>query len=101
MSARFILWFSVGLLLLGVALLTLLPVAPTAAPDEVRTPWAIPIAYGVMGLGAIGLCVLIALGTWQLHRKTEKEALIEQMQARGEGSAIALPRRLTPVRTES
>jgi len=48
-------------------------------------------------VGGLGLCVLVALGTWQLHRKTEKEALIELIRARGEDQAIALPARLTPV----
>ncbi len=47
-------------------------------------------------LAAVALCVLVGLGTWQLYRKAEKEALIEQMQARGEGPAIALPQRLSP-----
>jgi surfeit locus 1 family protein len=48
-------------------------------------------------LAGLGLCVLVALGTWQLQRKTEKEALIELIRSRGEGQAIALPVRLTPV----
>lgn len=48
-------------------------------------------------LAGIALCALVALGTWQLSRKAEKEALIARMQARGEGPAVALPRQLSSV----
>jgi len=39
------------------------------------------------------LAVLLGLGTWQLVRKAEKEALIAQVEARAGGPALPLPAR--------
>lgn len=44
-------------------------------------------------LSLLGLAILISLGTWQLNRKTEKEALIATIKARQKG----LPRELEGV----
>ncbi len=41
-------------------------------------------------LSVAGLAILIGLGTWQLQRKAEKEALIERIEARRSGEPMAL-----------
>jgi surfeit locus 1 family protein len=42
-------------------------------------------------LTAVACAILIALGSWQLARKGEKEALIAAVEARARGAAQALP----------
>ena len=46
---------------------------------------------------AVGLAILIALGSWQIQRKGEKEALIALLEARMEAPATPLPRNLDPL----
>lgn len=41
-------------------------------------------------LSLIGLAILLGLGTWQLARKAEKEALIERIEARRAGHPLDL-----------
>lgn len=41
-------------------------------------------------LSVVGLAILIGLGSWQLARKAEKEALIERIEARRSGPPMAL-----------
>lgn len=41
----------------------------------------------------VALAVLLTLGTWQMLRKSEKEALIAHVEARAHGPAIPLPPR--------
>lgn len=48
-------------------------------------------------LSVVGLAVLISLGTWQLQRKAEKEALISLIENRRTGEAVELATLLAQV----
>jgi surfeit locus 1 family protein len=65
-------------------------------PNAPARPFVRPNLWASL-LAGLALCVLVGLGTWQLHRKAEKEALITRMQARGDGPAVALPQQLSPI----
>lgn len=47
-------------------------------------PWPTTIAI-------VGVAILIALGSWQLHRKAWKEALLATIAARTDAAPVALP----------
>ncbi|MDP5307626.1 SURF1 family protein [Paracoccus spongiarum] len=47
-------------------------------------------------LGIVGCAILISLGLWQLRRLDWKEAMLDQIRARIEAPAVALPDRVDP-----
>ncbi|WP_132249574.1 SURF1 family protein [Methylobacterium segetis] len=60
--------------------------APRAAP---RAAWRDLLAPGLASL--VALAILLGLGTWQVGRKTEKEALIGRIVARSKAEPGPLP----------
>ncbi len=57
MSARFILWSSVGVLLAGIIIITLAVNVPAQTGPGSGIPWLIPVGYFTTIIGAAGLCV--------------------------------------------
>jgi surfeit locus 1 family protein len=67
---------------------------PRSAPGAPSNPAAGPAGRGVLVaslMTAVALAILVALGLWQLERKTWKEALISTLERRLAATAVALP----------
>ena len=64
------------------------------APPRVRRKFRPTLWASIFTAAAAAL--LVALGSWQVQRKGEKEALIAMFEARARGPAVALPEFLEP-----
>jgi surfeit locus 1 family protein len=60
----------------------------SAAPRQLRTGLALPVVFALVALATFS-----GLGTWQLQRKTWKEALIATLEQRLAASPVELPPR--------
>ncbi len=65
--------------------------APLSTDDAERRPRS-PFALGVLfGLTALVFAGFVALGVWQVHRRTWKLALIDQVTHRIHAAPVAAP----------